>query len=141
MRIAFAVLLLLAGCAAGTDRLPAAAESRLATEGILHRARDLVFRHSRDAGRYDARWRDEPASIVVTRGTVLIHRNERELLRITARTRRAVEVRRSGERIRIRLVGARGSESWSFQPPDSAAAWAAAIRAVAGLSGDAGGGG
>ena len=125
-----ALALLLAGCAADTGRLPASMEERLAAAGIVHRARNLAFRHSRDTGGYDARWRDVVASIVVTRETVLIHRNEQELLRLSPRTRREVEVRRAAGRIRIRLVGARNSETWSFMPPDSGAEWAAGIRAV-----------
>jgi hypothetical protein len=119
-----------AGCSTDTSRLNATQEQELESEGVLHRARNIVFRHTQNAGRAGGRWRDLVASIVVTKETVLIHRNERTLLRITPRTRRVVKVARSGSRIRIQIAGARGTETWSFIAPDDPAGWAEEVRAV-----------
>lgn len=127
-----AVLALLAalGCAQDTSRLAPEAEARLAGETILHRAANLTFRYTHDAGTRDAGWEDRVASIVVTRETVLIHRNERVGLEITPRSRRFYEVSREGPRVRIGAGTGRSRETWSFVPPDSADAWTRAIRAV-----------
>jgi hypothetical protein len=89
-----------------------------------------MFRYTHDAGRRDAGWEDRKASILVTRQSVIIHKNEKLGLEITPRTRRYAQVRRDGERVRISAGGGRSAESWSFVPPDDAAGWADDIRAV-----------
>jgi hypothetical protein len=127
-------LLALPSCARDTSPLTAELDSRLQTEGVVLRAPNLTFRHSRGSGTSDARWEDRRASIVVTTQTVLIHDAGRKLLELTPRTRRDIQVRRDGGRLRIRVGDGRNAETWSFLPPDSLDAWAEAVRAVAKLS-------
>jgi hypothetical protein len=118
------------GCAADTGRLTPELKQRLESEGILHRADNLRFRRSHDVGRYDAGWKEGVASIIVTRQSVLIHRNDQVFLEVTPRSRRFLQVRRDGERVRIRSGSGGASEVWSFEPPDSTDAWTKDIRAV-----------
>jgi hypothetical protein len=124
------LVLSLAGCHEKTGALTAAQQQRLDREGLVRRADDLVFRYTHDAGRREAGWEDRRASILVTRQSVIIHKNEKLGLEITPRTRRYVQVRRDGDRIRISAGGGRSAESWSFVPPDDPAGWAQDIRAV-----------
>jgi hypothetical protein len=119
-----------AGCQQHTGALTPAQQQRLESEGIVRRADDLMFRYTHDAGRRDAGWEDRKASIIVTRQSVIIHKNEKLGLELTPRTRRFVQVRRDHDRIRISAGGGRSVESWSFVPPDDAAGWANDIRAV-----------
>jgi hypothetical protein len=130
--VAATMLLLLAvpSCREKTGALTTAQEQRLQSEGLVRRADDLVFRYTHDAGRRDAGWEDRRASILVTRQSVIIHKNEKLGLEITPRTRRFVQVRRDGDRIRISAGGGRSAESWSFVPPDDPAGWVDDIRAV-----------
>ena len=128
--VAALAVVLAAGCARETGRLTPEMARRVESEGVLHRADNLKFRRSPDVGRYDAGWREGVASIIVTRESVLIHRNEQVFLEINPRSRRFLQVRREGERIRIRSGSGGSSEVWSFEPPDSADAWAKDIRAV-----------
>jgi hypothetical protein len=118
------------GCQEKTGALTAAQEARLEREGVVRRADDLMFRYSHDAGRRDAGWEDRRASIIVTRQSVIIHKNEKLGLELTPRTRRYVQVRREGDRVRISAGGGASGESWSFRPPDDAPGWADDIRAV-----------
>jgi len=130
--------LLLLACAAATatacqqktGALTPAQQQRLDAEGIVRRADDLIFRYTHDAGRRDAGWEDRKASIIVTKQSVIIHKNEKLGLEITPRTRRFVQVRRDGDRVRISAGGGGSAESWSFVPPEDAAGWAEDIRAV-----------
>lgn len=122
-----AVLAAVAGCAEATGRLDADQEQRLAAQGITRRANDLVFRHTRGAG---ARWDDRRASIVVTRGTILIHRNGDVEFLFEPRSRRGCEVRRDHERVRISAGSGQSAESWSFLPPDDPEGWARDMRAA-----------
>src|ERR1051325_11610701 len=78
--------------------LTAAQQQRLDSEGIVRRADDLMFRYTHDAGRRDAGWEDRRASIIVTKQSVIIHKNQKLGLEITPRTRRYVSVRRDGNR-------------------------------------------
>jgi hypothetical protein len=128
---AVAVALAAAGCNSTTSKLSAAAEQRFAAEGIVRRAEDLDFRYTRNAGGRDSRWENRRASIVVTRQSVLIHKNEKIGLEITPATRRYVDVARDGNRVRIRAGTGRSQEVWSFEPESDAVAWTDAIRAVA----------
>jgi hypothetical protein len=123
--------LLLAGCAdLETSRLEPALASRLERETIRLRAANLTFRYTHDAGTRDAGWEDRRASIVVTDSSVLIHKNAKIGLEITPASRRAYEVSREKDRVRIGAGTGKSRESWSFVPPDSAPAWTEAIRQV-----------
>jgi hypothetical protein len=121
---------LLSACRQGTGALTAEQQQRLESEGIVRRADDLTFRYTHDAGRRDAGWEDRRASIIVTKLSVIIHKNEKLGLELTPRTRRFVQVRRDGSRVRISAGGGASAESWSFVPPEDAAGWATDIRAV-----------
>lgn len=113
------------GCAQETGNLSADQESRLAAQGITHRANNLMFRHTRGAG---GRWDNVRASIVVTQGTILIHRNGEVDFLYEPRSRRACEVHRDHERIRISAGSRQSAEAWSFEPPDDPQAWAVDMR-------------
>ena len=122
--------LVLGACDRTTGNLTAVQQHRLTVEGLVRRADDLVFRYSHDTGRRNAGWEDRKASILVTRKSVIIHKNEKLGLEINSRTRRFVQVQRDGSRIRISAGGGQSAESWSFVPPDDPAGWATDIRAV-----------
>jgi hypothetical protein len=117
-------------CQEKTGALTPEQQQRLDAEGIVRRADDLIFRYTHDAGTREAGWEERRASIIVTRQSVIIHKNEKLGLEITPRTRRFVQVRRDGQRVRISAGGGGSAESWSFVPPDDAAGWAEDIRAV-----------
>ena len=117
-------------CQEKTGALTPAQQQRLESEGIVRRADDLIFRYTHDAGRRDAGWEDRKASIIVTKQSVIIHKNEKLGLEINPRTRRFVQVRRDGDRVRISAGGGGSAESWSFVPPEDAAGWAEDVRAV-----------
>jgi hypothetical protein len=126
-----ASLLLLSACELGsTDALSTDLEERFNQEGIVRRAANLDFRYTRDPGGRDERREDRRASIVVTKSTVYIHKNDKVGLNITPRTRRATAVQRSGDRVRVRIGSGRSEEIWSFVPPDDPAGWTTDIRAV-----------
>src|SRR6476469_364436 len=121
---------LMAACQEKTGALTASEQQRLDAEGVVRRADDLIFRYTHDAGRRDAGWEDRKASIIVTKQSVIIHKNEKLGLEISPRTRRYVAVRRDGDRVRISAGGGKSAESWSFVAPDDPAGWADDIRAV-----------
>jgi hypothetical protein len=121
---------LLGGCQEKTGALTPSEQQRIDSEGLARRADDLIFRYTHDAGRRDAGWEDRKASIIVTKQSVIIHKNEKLGLEITPRTRRFVSVRRDGTRVRISAGGGGSAESWSFVPPDDPAGWAEDIRTV-----------
>jgi hypothetical protein len=121
---------LVTACQQKTGALTAKQQRRLQSEGIVRRADDLTFRYTHDAGRRDAGWEDRRASIIVTKQRVIIHKNEKLGIELTPRTRRFVQVRREGSRVRISAGGGASAESWSFVPPDDPAGWATDIRAV-----------
>jgi hypothetical protein len=120
----------LGACQEKTGALTPSEQQRIDSEGLVRRADDLIFRYTHDAGRRDAGWEDRKASIIVTKQSVIIHKNEKLGLEITPRTRRFVQVRRDGNRVRISAGGGGSAESWSFVPPDDPAGWADDIRAV-----------
>jgi hypothetical protein len=122
-----ALVLLAFGCAQSTGRLDADQEQRLAAQGILRRANDANFRHTRGAG---ARWEERRASIVITRSTVLIHRNGEVEFLYEDRSRRRCEVHRDHGRVRISAGSGASAESWSFAPPDDPEGWTRDIRAT-----------
>lgn len=125
-----ALFLASAGCDQTTSKLSPAAEQRFATEGIVRRADDQDFRYTRNASTRDSRWENRRASILVTRQSVLIHKNEKIGLEITPATRRYLDVARDGNRVRIRAGSGRSQEVWSFEPESDAPGWTDAIRAV-----------
>ena len=132
-QLALFALVVFSGCARDTSTLTPAWQQRFATEGIVRRADNVVVRHTREAGRYENSYKDRLASVVVTRGTILIHQGERVLLEVTPRTRREISITRQGGRIRIRAIGERVTEIFSFEPKEDAAGWAEDLRAVAKL--------
>lgn len=123
-------LVLVLACTPDTARLEADQEARLVAQGIVLRADNLVFRHSQDVGRRDARHRDRRASIVVTRQSVLIHERGYVDFLIEPTSRRWVEVHRDSDRVRINAGTGGNTEVWSFVPPDDAGPWVRAIRDV-----------
>jgi hypothetical protein len=129
-RYILAVVGLLSACQQKTGALTPEQRARFESEGIVRRADDLTFRYTHDAGRRDAGWEDRRASIIVTKQRVIIHKNEKLGLELTPRTRRYVQVRRDGSRVRISAGAGGSAESWSFVPPDDPAGWATDIRAV-----------
>lgn len=126
----FALVALGWGCRQETGRLPPEQEQRFAAEGILHRANNLRFRWTEGGGRRGGTWEDRLASIVVTRQSLLIHKNEKVGVEITPGRGRRYEVHRDGERVRISVGSGRSLETWSFVPPDDPDAWTQDIRAV-----------
>ena len=68
--------------------------------------------------------------MVVTRSSVLIHKNDKVGLEITPRSRRFYAVERERDRVRLRSGDGRNEEVWSFAPPDDPAGWVNDIRAV-----------
>lgn len=118
------------GCSQDTSRLSPELQRRFAAEGTVRRAENIVFRYTHGLGTREAGWEDRPASIVVTRQTIYIHKNEKVGLEIAPSTRRFCEVERREGRLRIRAGGGRSAEVWSFRPAEDAEGWAADIRAV-----------
>lgn len=123
-------LMLLAGCRQETARLTPEQEQRFAAEGVVRRADNVRFRWTEGAGRAGGTWEDRLASILVTRRSVLIHKNEKVGIEITAGPTRRAEVHRDGDRVRISAGRGREAETWSFVPPDDAEGWTQDIRAV-----------
>lgn len=120
---------------ADTSQLSPELAQRFEQEGTLKRADNLTFRWTIHAGTRSAEWEDRAASIVVTRETVYLHKNEKVGVEITRRSRREYKVERDGERVRIRAGTGRNEELWSFIPPDGdAPGWTTAIRNVIQLS-------
>lgn len=119
-----------AGCSRETGRLTPEQEQRFAAEGLLRRADNLTFRWTEGAGRRGGTWEDRAASIVVTKRTVLIHKNQKIGIEITPESRRQFEVHRDGQRVRISSGSGRAAETWSFVAPDDADGWSRDIRAV-----------
>lgn len=123
-------LLLAGGCRESTGALSADQERRFAEEIVVRRADDVLFRWTRDPGGRRERREDRLASIVVTKASVLVHKNAKVGLEITPRSRREYAVERAGERVRIRAGRGQSEEIWSFVPADDPAGWVADIRAV-----------
>jgi hypothetical protein len=132
-----AVLAAVPACSHETGRLSPAQEQRFAAEGVLHRADNLTFRWTQGAGRRGGTWENRVASIVVTRQSVLVHKNEKVGVEITRDSRGSYDVHRDGQRVRISAGTGASAESWSFVPPDDAEAWSQDIRAVIRASGSA----
>ena len=136
-RVAAAALIFMGMTACGdrhTGKLAPELEQRFTSEGILRRANDLDFRYTTDPRGRNERWEMRRASIVVTKSSVFIHKNEKVGLEITPATRRDVSVERSADRIRIHSGRGQSEEIWSFVPPDDAPGWTTDIRSVINLS-------
>jgi hypothetical protein len=119
-------------CAEDTSKLTPEQEARFQKEGILRRADNIVFHYTTEHSfrREETRQR-RVASIVVTKRSVLIHKNAKIGLEITDRSRRPCEVHRRGTRVRIYArSGTRSGEIWSFEPSTDAEGWTRDIRAV-----------
>ncbi len=123
-------IVLSGGCNRTTSNLSPAAEQQFAAEGIVRRGDDLDFRYTHDVGRRGSGWENRRASIIVTRQSLLIHKNEKVGLQISPASRRYADVARDGDRVRIRAGSGRSEEVWSFQPESDAPGWTEAIRAV-----------
>ena len=138
MRLARPALALLLGvllaCSGDTSRLTPEQGIRFATEGIRHRAANVWFRYTHDAGTRSAGWEDRLGSIVVTNQTVLVYKNQKVGIEITATSRRFYEVSRDGARVRIGAGSGQSREVWSFEPPDDPLGWTEDIRTVIRLS-------
>lgn len=129
--VALLVVALVACTPADTSQLSPALTQRFDSEGVVRRADNVVFRWTIGAGTRRAEWEDRAASIIVTRQSVYLHKNEKVGVEITPRSRREYEVEKDGERVRIRAGTGRNEELWSFVPPDGdAAGWTTDIRAV-----------
>jgi hypothetical protein len=124
------VLVGAAACNTSTSKLTTEQQQRFTSEGIVRQADDIDFRFTRDPGGRSERWENRRASIIVTKSSLLIHKNEKVGLEITPRTQRAVGVQRSADRVRIRSGTGRSEEVWSFVPPGDAEGWTADIRAL-----------
>ena len=131
-----ALLLFLSGvsCAQDTSKLTPDQEARFQEEGIVRRADNVVFHYTHDysSRSYGIRENreDRRASIIVTKRTVLIHKNQKVGIEITPRSRR-YSVSRRENRVLIRAGTGRTGEVWSFEPQDGdAEGWARDIRAV-----------
>jgi hypothetical protein len=121
---------LFTGCAQDTSRLTAEAEARFQTEGIVRRAKNLDFRYTHGVGTRESGWENRRASIVVTRQTIYIYKNEKVGLLIGPESRRVCSVERRGDRVRVHAGTGQSAEVWSFVPPDDAEGWARDIRVV-----------
>jgi hypothetical protein len=128
--VSLLLLLLLAACHRETGRLTPDQEQRFKAEEVLHRADNLTFRYTVGGGRAGGGWEDRVASIIVTRRSLLIHKNEKIGVEVTPTSRRSYEVHRDHDRVRVTAGGGESSESWSFYPPDDPDGWTRDIRAV-----------
>ena len=120
----------MSACGQKTGALTSEQQARITAEGQLHRADDVDFRYTHDAGSRESGWENRRASIIVTRQSVIIHKNEKLGLEITPQSRRFYDVHRDGDRVRINAGSGRSAETWSFTPPDDADGWTKDIRAV-----------
>jgi len=116
-----------------TSRLTPQLEQRLAAETLVVRLDNVLIRRSHDVGRSDAGYREGVASVLVTKRSVLIHRNGEIGFEISERSRRDLEVHRRADRVRINSGSGASTEVWSFAVRgDSAEAVTQAIRDVIG---------
>ncbi len=131
LSLTLAILAICAACHRTTSTLPPDLASRFEAESIVHQANDEVFRYTYySRSTRGTRWEDRDASIIVTKSSVFIHKNEKVGLDLTAATRKATDVRREGDRVIISAGSGQSRVSWSFRPPEDAEGWARDIRAV-----------
>lgn len=121
------------GCRQTTARLSPELTGRFEAESVVRRADDQVFRYTYySRSTRGNRWEDRDASIIVTRRSVFIHKNEKVGLDLTPASRKSNDVRREGDRVIISSGSGQSRVSWSFRPPDDAEGWTRDIRAVLG---------
>lgn len=126
-------LAILLACRQTTATLPPELASRFEAETIVRRADDLVFRYTYySRSTRGNRWEDRDASIIVTRRSLFIHKNQKVGLDLTAASRKVNEVRRDGNRVVISSGSGQSRVSWSFQPPDDPEGWTNDIQTVIG---------
>lgn len=128
--VAVVLFLALGACTTDTSRLAPELTRRFDAERVLRRADNVSFRYTHDAGTRAAGWENRLASIIVTSRTVYIHKNQKVGIEITPESRRAYDVARDGDRVRIGAGSGKSREVWSFVPPDDAPGWTTDIRAV-----------
>jgi hypothetical protein len=125
----------LVACQRSTGKLPAEYASRFEAETTVRRADDQVFRYTYySRSTRSTRWEERDASIIVTRQSVFIHKNEKVGLDLTPGSRKVNEVRRESDRVIIGSGSGQSRVSWSFRPPEDAEGWTTDIRAVLGPS-------
>jgi len=133
LRLVLLALLATIACRQTTARLSPELISRFEAESILRRADDQVFRYTYySRSTRSNRWEDRDASIIVTRQSVFIHKNEKVGLDLSAASRKAKDVRREGDRVIISSGSGQSRVSWSFRPPDDAEGWTRDARAAFG---------
>ena len=113
-----------------TGVLTAEQEKQFAAEGVTRRADDLDFRYTSDPRGRNERWEMRRASIIVTRSSVLIHKNAKTGLAISPSSRRNLSVERSADRVRIHSGRGQSEEVWSFVPPSDGPGWTTDIRSA-----------
>ncbi len=113
-----------------TGALTATQEQQFTTEGILRRADDVDFRFTSNPRGRNERWENRRASIVVTRSSILIHKNAKVGLDINQASRRDLSVNRSADRVIIHSGRGQSEEVWSFTPASDAPGWTTDIRSV-----------
>jgi hypothetical protein len=131
--VPFLSLALLAamGCRQTTARLSPELAARFEAESIVRRADDQVFRYTYySRSTRGNRWEDRDASIIVTRRSVFIHKNQKVGVDLTPASRKSNDVRREGDRVIISSGSGQSRVSWSFRPPDDAEGWTNDIRAA-----------
>lgn len=128
--VALGALVLLAACSRTTGTLSDEQQRRFESEHVVRRGIDLPFRRTHDTGSRDAGWEESTASIVVTEQSVVIHQGDHFWVEITPRSTGFYEVARDHDRLSLRAGSGKSATSWSFRPPDDAAAWAEDIRKV-----------
>ncbi len=127
-----AVLLGASACGPRTTaKLAPELEQRFSSEGILRQADDQMFRYTEKGSGKSGSWENRAASIIVTRRTVYLHKNEKVGIEIVAGGRNDEwEVHKDGERVLIQNGEGRGRYTWSFAPPSDPGGWTEDIRAV-----------
>jgi hypothetical protein len=126
-------IVILLACRRTTATLSPELASRFEAESIVRRADDQVFRYtyySRSTS--SIRWEDRDASIIVTRRSLFIHKNQKVGLDLTPSSRKVNEARREGDRVIISSGSGQSRVSWSFQPPEDPEGWVQDIRGVLG---------
>jgi hypothetical protein len=135
MRLIAAISLLPAvvACRRTTATLTPELASRFEAESVVRRADDEVFRYAYySRNTRGTRWEDRDASIIVTKHSVFIHKNEKVGLDLRSASRKVHAVHREGDRVIIGSGSGQSHVSWSFRPPDDPEGWAADIRAAIG---------
>lgn len=114
-----------------TAKLAPELERRFTAEVILRQADDQTFRYTEKGSGNSSSWENRAASIIVTKRTVYLHKNEKVGIEIVAGGKNDEwEVHKDGERVLIQNGEGRGRYTWSFTPPSDPGGWTEDIRAV-----------